>query len=116
MDLFHREHEREFNFRRDSAPVGLFRINLSAVGVVPKAELAEHAPTGATPEPVSRRPVWFGGETAEDTPIYDRATLPAGFSLAGPAIVEQVDSTVVVPPGTTAEIDPRMNIIIKLEG
>ncbi|MEM6440622.1 MAG: hydantoinase/oxoprolinase family protein [Pseudomonadota bacterium] len=115
VDLFHREHEREFNFRRDSAPVGLFRINLSAVGVVPKAELAEQAPTGATPEPVSRRPVWFGGDAPEDTPIYDRATLPAGFSLAGPAIVEQVDSTVVVPPNTTAEIDPRMNIIIKLE-
>ena len=45
-----------------SAPVGLFRLNLKAVGVVPKAELAEHEPTGAPAEPRSAAPqVWFDG-------------------------------------------------------
>ena len=47
VEAFHRAHEREYNFRRDNAPVGLFRLNLKAVGVVPKAELAVHEPTGA---------------------------------------------------------------------
>ncbi|GJD48614.1 Acetophenone carboxylase gamma subunit [Methylobacterium crusticola] len=112
-EAFHRQHAREYNFRRDDAPVGFFRLNLKAVGVVPKAALAAHAPTGATPEPVGRRPVWFGGQ-ALDTPVYDRAALPAAFRLAGPAVVEQVDSTVLVPPGTVAEVDRYLNILIRV--
>jgi N-methylhydantoinase A len=113
-EAFHRSHEREYNFRRDEAPVGLFRLNLKAIGVVPKAELAAHAPTGATPQPTSRRPVWFDADVGVDTPVYERADLPAGFSLKGPAVVEQVDSTVVIPPGTTASVDKYLNIIIRM--
>lgn len=115
IETFHQQHEREYNFRRDEAPVGLFRLNLKAVGVVPKAELAVHAPTGVVPAPVSRRPVWFDATTALDTPVYDRRTLPAGLVLTGPAIVEQVDSTVVVPPGTRAEVDKYLNLLIHVK-
>ncbi len=115
FEAFHRQHEREYNFRRDGAPVGLFRLNLKAIGTVPKAALARHAPTGETPAPVSRRPVWFEPDAPLDTPVYDRETLPAGLRLAGPAIVEQRDSTVVIPPGTTAEVDPYLNIIIRVQ-
>ena len=113
-EAFHRSHEREYNFRRDDAPVGLFRLNLKAIGVVPKAQLAAHAPTGTTPQPKSRRPVWFDAEAGVDTPVYERADLPAGFSLRGPAVVEQVDSTVVIPPGATASVDQYLNIIIRV--
>jgi N-methylhydantoinase A len=113
-EAFHRSHEREYNFRRDDAPVGLFRLNLKAIGAVPKAELAAHAPTGVTPKPTSRRPVWFDAAAAVDTPVYERADLPSGFALKGPAVVEQVDSTVVIPPGTTASVDKYLNIIIRV--
>jgi N-methylhydantoinase A len=115
IEAFHRQHEREYNFRRDEAPVGLFRLNLKAIGVVPKAELAAHEPTGLIPQPTSRRPVWFDDGIAIDTPVYERVDLPAGFILAGPAVVEQVDSTVVIPPGTRAEVDKYLNIIIRVK-
>jgi N-methylhydantoinase A len=114
VESFHTEHKREYNFRRDSAPVSFFRINLKAVGVVPKAELAVHAPTGVTPDPVDRRPVWFDG-TALDTPIYQRDHLPCGFAFQGPALVEQVDATTVVPPGASANVDKYLNIIIRVK-
>ncbi|RDL48643.1 Acetophenone carboxylase gamma subunit [Ensifer sp. M14] len=116
VEAFHREHQREYNFRRDETPVSLFRINLKAVGMVPKASLAKHEPTGLIPTPKTRRSVWFAADAALDTPVYDRETLPAGFVFKGPAIVEQLDSTVVVPPGTTAEVDTYLNIIIRIEG
>jgi N-methylhydantoinase A len=114
VEAFHREHEREYNFRRDEAPVGLFRLNLKAIGVVPKAELAIHEPTGKTPAPKSRRTVWFD-EGATETPVYERTDLPAGFTLVGPAVVEQLDSTVLIPPGMRAEVDKYLNIIIKVK-
>lgn len=115
VEAFGRSHKREYNFRRDEAPVGIFRLNLKAIGVVPKAELAVHEPTGHTPAPASRRPVWFDGKAAVDTPVYERSDLPAGFTLPGPAVVEQVDSTTLIPPGTTAEVDKYLNIIIRLK-
>jgi N-methylhydantoinase A len=115
VEAFHRSHQREYNYRRDDAPVSLFRLNLKAVGVVPKAELAIHEATGVTPLPVSRRPVWFEADASIETPVYERTDLPAGLRLAGPAVVEQVDSTVLIPPGTTAEVDQYLNIIIRVK-
>jgi N-methylhydantoinase A len=114
VQSFHSEHQREYNFRRDSAPVSFFRLNLKAVGVVPKAEFAVHEPTGAIPEPVGRRRVWFEGNGL-DTPVYERDDLPCGFAFQGPAIVEQVDATTVVPPGASAEVDKYLNIIIRVK-
>jgi N-methylhydantoinase A len=114
VESFHTEHKREYNFRRDSAPVSFFRLNLKAVGIVPKAELAVHKPTGAIPDPVDQRRVWFEG-TALDTPVYQRDHLPCGFAFQGPALIEQVDATTVVPPGASAEVDKYLNIIIRVK-
>jgi N-methylhydantoinase A len=108
---FHAEHLREYNFRRDDAPVEIYRLNVKAIGVTPKAELARHAPTGETPSPRTRRPVtFFESDGPSDTPVYVRDDLPAGFAFDGPAIVDQFDSTVVVPPGWKAEVDEWLNI------
>ena len=115
IEAFHRSHEREYNFRRDDAPVGLFRLNLKAIGIVPKAELAAHAPTGATPradEPalgLVRR-----GGRGSTRPSTSATTCRRAFRFKGPAVVEQVDSTVVIPPGTTASVDKYLNIIIRV--
>lgn len=114
VQSFHAEHQREYNFRRDDSPVSFFRLNLKAIGVVPKAEFAVHKPTGAIPEPVDRRRVWFDGNGL-DTPVYARDDLPCGFSFQGPAIIEQVDATTVVPPGASAEVDKYLNIIIRVK-
>ena len=83
-----------------------------AVGVTPKPELTRHdAEDKPLPEPVSRRPVHFDeDDDALDTPVYERDALHAGARVEGPAIVQQLDSTVVVPPGVTAEVDEHLII------
>jgi N-methylhydantoinase A len=111
---FHVLHQREYNFSRDDTPVTLFRLNLKAIGVVPKADLAVYEPTGATPVPRSRRPVYFDAGEAVDTPVYWRPDLAAGTAMQGPAIIDQLDSTTVVPPGIHFEIDKWLNIIMRL--
>ncbi|HEX2528218.1 MAG TPA: hydantoinase/oxoprolinase family protein [Geminicoccus sp.] len=112
---FHELHQREYNFRRDDAPVGLFRLNLVAVGTTPKADLAEHDAGQSLPQPKSRRPVDFDEtEQPVDTPVYWRSDLPAGVAIEGPAIVDQLDSTTVIPPGVTATVDKWLNLILKI--
>jgi N-methylhydantoinase A len=71
-----------------------------------KATLAE-AKTG-------ERPVWFDGWVT--TPVYWRDHLPADATVTGPAIIEQMDTTIVVEPGDTAAQDRDGNIIITLKG
>ena len=46
------------------------------------------------------------------TPFYEREQLRAGDRLVGPAIVEQYDTTTVIPPGLEAEIDRHGNIVV----
>ena len=116
VEAFHRQHERDYNFRRDDAPVGLFRLNLKAVGTVPKADLARNETTGAAAALKTHRPVWFRETGTAETPVYWRPDLGPGAAFSGPAIVEQFDSTVVVPPGFRAEVDAWLNIVIRQEG
>jgi N-methylhydantoinase A len=113
---FHAQHEREYNFRRDDAPVDLYRLNLRAVGIVPKAAFREHEGNGHLPQPVERRAVWFEGRTPVQTPVYRRDDLTAGTRFVGPAVIEQLDSTTVVPPGVSTEVDGFLNIIMRVGG
>ena len=49
-----------------------------------------------------------------DTPVYRRETLHPGAEIAGPAIVEQADTTVVIEPGMTGRIDAYDNILVEV--
>ena len=49
------------------------------------------------------------------TPVYERTLLAPGHEVAGPAIVEQLDSTTVVYPGQQALVDDYGNLIISIE-
>ena len=113
VSAFHTDHDREYAFRRDDTPVELFRLNLAAIGTVPKAELMRHAATGAKAAARSSRPVDFDEvEGAVETPIYSHDEIPAGAVIEGPAIIEQLDSTTVIPPGVRAEVDAWLNVRI----
>jgi N-methylhydantoinase A len=111
IEAFHREHEREHAYRRDDTPVEIYQLNLQAVGDTRKAELPSHAPDGDRPEPRGAREVRFAGENDRiETPVYERGALPAGARFTGPALVDQLDSTVLVPPGVECEVDEWLNI------
>jgi N-methylhydantoinase A len=58
------------------------------------------------------RPVHFGGDFVE-TAVIDRYALRAGDAFDGPAVVEERESTVVVPPDMTAGVDAYGNLIVR---
>jgi N-methylhydantoinase A len=50
-----------------------------------------------------------------DTPVYDRYALAAGARVEGPAIVEERESTTVLPPGAAATVDEYASLVAELE-
>jgi N-methylhydantoinase A len=64
-----------------------------------------------------KRPVYFAESQGYlDTPLFERAGLPVGACLEGPAIIEQPDTTVVVYPGQVCSVDTTGNLIIRIRG
>lgn len=114
IERFHEEHEREYSFRRDETGVELYQLMLRATGLTPKPQFPRHdAAEHPPPQPVSHRMTYWeeaGGRT--ETPVYDRAELSAGTRITGPAVIEQLDATTVIPPDVPAEIDEWLNIRI----
>jgi N-methylhydantoinase A len=74
----------------------------------------EPAPAGGA-VPADRRRAWFDGQW-RDTPVYRREQLGVGAELAGPAIVEQLDSTTVIEPGDRVRVDALGNLEITVRG
>jgi N-methylhydantoinase A len=109
---FHDEHAREHNFRRPETPVELYRLVVRATGITDKPRFPEHEAGAGAPAPTGTRMVRFGAEGFVETPIFRRDDLAPGTALDGPLVVEQLDSTTVVPPGATLAVDPRLNMIL----
>ena len=115
---FLEQQQREFGYvmPEDFATIELVTARVSGVGTVEKVELEQVAPgNGAGGAHVSTRDVYFEGASVE-TAIYGREQLGAGDSFEGPAIVEQTDSTTVVPPDTHVRVDEYGNLVIDLTG
>ena len=115
---FHTAHAAEYGHAFEANPIEIVNVRVSGAGHMPKLTTLA-APSGGSlaaalirTEPCRFR---IGGVLqAVPTAYYRRALLPVGERFAGPAIVLQTDSTTVIPPGTTAMVDPIGNILIDL--
>jgi N-methylhydantoinase A len=111
-DRFHDHHERRYGHASRDEPVELATVRLRARGVVDPPTLSADDDGTVDPAPRTTRRATIGGERRE-TPIYDRSALAPGTSLDGPAVVEGVESTAVVPPGADARVDDLGNVVIE---
>ncbi len=91
-------------------------INLrsAVIGKRPRFDLATLAPVGGSVEAAHKgtRQVYFAGAWHE-TALYDRLVLPVGAEIAGPAILEQPDTTVLIEPDLVGRIDDYGNTLIE---
>ncbi len=71
-------------------------------------------PPIAIPAPTGYRDVYFEEGGWQKSAIFDRTTLPVGFKIHGPAVIEQNDTTTLVLPRSTAIVDERLNLICKV--
>ncbi|MBK6863528.1 MAG: hydantoinase/oxoprolinase family protein [Ideonella sp.] len=98
------------------APVELVNLRVIARGELAKPNLPEitRKTTLAQASKPSRK-VWFKDAGFVDTAIYERGRLPIGINFNGPAIVEQPDTTTVMPPRTHCSVDKFGNLIITVD-
>jgi N-methylhydantoinase A len=94
-------HETLYGFRLD-APIELVTLRVEASGRIPKPH-SELLQTGSGVRAVAQARVHFA-EGSGEVPIYRRAGFGAGDRLAGPALVTQLDTTTLVPPGWALEV------------
>ena len=120
MRRFHVEHERAYGHGYPEQPVELVNFTVTAIGRIarPRLPRIDSNGKGVPDGQRGRRPVFFSGEDGGfvETAIYDRARLRAGHLVAGPAIIEEVDSTTLVHAGYLAAVDEFGNLLISPGG
>ena len=60
----------------------------------------------------AKRQIWFRQSGVIDAAIYDRKRMPAGLTLAGPVVIESLESTILVPPGWHAIMDEHGFVLL----
>jgi N-methylhydantoinase A len=99
---FHRRHRTAYGHDNRAEPVQIVSVRVAAIGKIPPL-IVRDAPAQAGADPgTARRKLWFRKTGPVEAAIYDRRRLPAGLALTGPAVIESLESTILVPPGWTA--------------
>lgn len=116
VEEFHRIHQQSYGYSVPGRAVEIVNIRVSASTEAPRLGGAvdlKRMRTSLDLRPVSARPViWAQDGGFIETPVYLRTDLPPGSTVVGPAILEQVDTTIVLPPGSSAKPDAAGALII----
>jgi len=114
FESFHTTHDQAYGFAAVDEPVQLVTIRLEASGIVAKPDLPR-VPSEGSPDAArigTRNCYMPENDGWADVPLYDRDRLPATARVDGPVILEQMDSTTVVLPGQSADVDEFGNLIV----
>ncbi len=111
---FYAAHLQRFGYADRALPVEVVNLRLKLELAVDKPILEPAPDSGraASHAAVGNVEVVFA-EGSMDTTLYDRDRLQTGNRIAGPALLLQLDTTIVVPPGWAGEVDPYGNLLLE---
>ena len=115
---FEARYKSVFGTPLSGIPIRVLNLRVSVIGVRPNFDLHLLAPDNqGTIDTAVRgaRPVWFDGGWTEAT-IYERLRLPVGAEIKGPALLEQLDTTIFVEPDLVGKVDDFGNLVISRRG
>jgi N-methylhydantoinase A len=117
IDAFHAAHRRNFGYDyKGEQEIEIINFCVSGFGMIERPSLPKLSVNpGAKAVPKGSRGVFFGDAIC-DTGVFDRAALPPGAQITGPAIVEEFGSTSVVFPGQTLQVDDHGIMVIREKG
>jgi len=112
-EAFDAEHERAYGFAQAGESMEIVSMRVKLTGVLSKPPLPKVA--GSAPaKPMGSRLVTFAKDEVCETPIYRRDALNSGQNLIGPAVIEQMDSMLLLFPDDRATVDRWGNLVIDL--
>jgi N-methylhydantoinase A len=101
-ESFHARHRQTYGHDNRDEPVQIVSLRVAAIGAIPRLVVRDAPAVAGSDAVKSRRPLWFRATGMVEAAIYDRARMPAGMEVEGPAVIESIESTVLVPPGWKA--------------
>ena len=104
FERFHRQHAEFYGYSIPRETMELIHFNVSLIGEVPRMRLPTWASQSTDGPGRDFREVYFEGPGSVECPVYLREALGAGAVVHGPAVIDDVDSTVVLP------VDKRLSI------
>ena len=113
---FFKVHEMNYGYYNADAPIQFVNFRCEAIGVVQKPNLTELTDEMVDPSvaEICRRLVYFEeSDLPIECPVYDRAKFGKTERVNGPCIVEQMDSTTVIPPNTYFSVDKYGNLLVR---
>ena len=112
---FEREHERLFGHIQPGGSIEITKLRVQAFGHIPRLDKVEASRATTDPEPIERRRVWIDAVTGWiDTPVYDGATLNAGNVILGPAVINEMTTTLLVGSNDRMSVDASGNYSIEI--
>ncbi|MEE8434359.1 MAG: hydantoinase/oxoprolinase family protein [bacterium] len=115
IEGFHQRHLELFTFKMPSREVEILNANLKATARQEPLRQKEYPPAEKDSDAVvkRRRPVlWHLERGYEETTVYDGAALLPGHEVAGPALIEEKTTTVVIPESFRCRVDNWKNYIL----
>jgi N-methylhydantoinase A len=110
---FHAEHRRLYGYDIPDEVIEFVNFKVAAVGPTENPSVRELQADGHA-EPKGTRDVYFRQQGGwNETPVYERSTLPAGTALEGPAIVEEPMATTLLHPAQALEVDRFGNLVLR---
>jgi N-methylhydantoinase A len=110
-DGFEAEHRRHWNFTQPDRPIALINLRLQAVFPTRVAHRTETERARGAPKSTRERIVFVEGERVT-LPVYARDELRFGHELAGPGIIEEPSSSLIIPAGRRISVDAEGNLIV----
>jgi N-methylhydantoinase A len=112
-ESFHARHLKTYGHQNRDETVQLVNVRVAAIGAIPPLLVrSKTSPQGTNPVK-SEREVWFRETGAIGAMIYDRRLMPSGLSLSGPAVIESLESTILVPPDWQAKMNQDGFILLQ---
>jgi N-methylhydantoinase A len=102
---FHTHHLHTYGHDNRSEPVQIVSVRVAAIGATASLAIRDAVARSGTDAVKTKRQVWFRETGVIDATIYDRKRMAARLQVTGPAVIESLESTILVPPGWRAEMN-----------
>ena len=113
-DAFEAAYRETYGRLLTDIPMRVMNYRVAVIGRRPELDMAVFTPVGGKPAGACRtgtRSVYADGQ-AYEAGVYERLELEVGAVIAGPALLEQADTTIFIDPGLQARVDRFGNLVI----